>query len=212
MLKWLVDDHCCPLRSIRISNGKVKGSSGSYTPILTSKGRSLLGIALGNRNIGIGRYLVVEKRMLLSAEKGLSVETLTQNLDLVLRVLPEEILDEQVLRRHSARPSIGFSDKTESMSDNAEISAIGGAGELDEEARGLAESEVRKQISIPPFCRQMAYCCQLTLAFSPSWNSASSASTTTSTACSLLVGIRSAVSTAAITFRDARSVQWNVLR
>jgi hypothetical protein len=98
-----VDEHCCPLRSIRISDGKQKDSSGSYTPILTSKGRSLLSIALGNRNIGIVRYLVVEKRMLLSAEKGLSVETLVQNLDLVLRILPEEVLDEQCLDQSETR-------------------------------------------------------------------------------------------------------------
>lgn len=131
LLRWLVDEHCCPLRSIRISNGKQKDSSGSYTPILTSKGRSLLGIALANRHIGILRYLVVEKRMLLSAEKGLSTETLVQNLDLVLRVLPEETLDEQGLDHtgkkitchgadSSGRPSststLGISESTRSSS------------------------------------------------------------------------------------------------
>jgi hypothetical protein len=152
LLKWLVDDYCCPLRSIRISNGKVKGSSGSYTPILTSKGRSLLGIALNNRNIGIVRYLVVDKRMLLSAEKGLSVETLAHNLDLVLRVLPEAVLGEQALEigRHSTRSSIGFSDRAESMSDNAEIAAIG----VDEEAMGLGDSEVRNDFK-PCGCRSI---------------------------------------------------------
>ena len=103
LLKWLVDEHCCPLRSIRISHGKEKDSQGSYTPILTSKGRSLLGIALSNRNIGIVRYLVAEKRMLLSAEKGLSVDTLVQNLDLVLRVLPEEVLGEQGIYETAAK-------------------------------------------------------------------------------------------------------------
>lgn len=102
-MKWLVDEHCCPLRSIRISHGKEKDSHGSYTPILTSKGRSLLGIALSNRNIGIVRYLVAEKRMLLSAEKGLSVDTLVQNLDLVLRVLPEEVLGEQGIYEAAAK-------------------------------------------------------------------------------------------------------------
>ena len=147
LLKWLVDEHCCPLRSIRISNGKVKGSTGSYTPILTSKGRSLLGIALGNRNIGIVRYLVVDKRMLLSAEKGLSIETLTQNLDLVLRVLPEAVLGEQALDpsgRHWARANSGSSDRAESMSDLAEIATVGTANGSDEEARGLDDGEVSK--------------------------------------------------------------------
>ena len=64
---------------------------------MTSKGRSLLGIALANCAIDIVRYLIVEKRMLLGAEKGLSVDSLVQNLDLVLRILPEELLGQQFL-------------------------------------------------------------------------------------------------------------------
>ena len=97
-----MDEHCCPLRSIRVSSGRQKDSkSGSYTPILTSKGRSLLSIALAARNIGIVRYLVVEKRMLLWAEKDLSLETLVQNLDLVLRILPEEALTGQQAYEHA---------------------------------------------------------------------------------------------------------------
>lgn len=127
MLKWLVDEHCCPLRSIRISNGKVRGaSSGSYTPILTSKGRSLLGIALGNRNIGIVRYLVVDKRMQLAAEKSLCVESLTANLDLVLRILPEAAISEQALDSSgvSTRSLSGHSDSYLHYDGNDEISAI----------------------------------------------------------------------------------------
>jgi hypothetical protein len=63
LLQWLVDTHCCPLRSIRIS-GKTRQSSGSFTPILTSRGRSLLGIAIENEKIeDLVRYLVVDKGM-----------------------------------------------------------------------------------------------------------------------------------------------------
>lgn len=150
LLKWLVDEHCCPLRSIRISNGKQKDAAGSYTPILTSKGRSLLGIALGNRNIAIVRYLVVEKRMLLSAEKGLSVETLMQNLDLVLRVLPEEVLGEQALDPAGRYSIMGSSANSMTASDHAsgynasdvDMAAINVALGIDEPAEGLAENEV----------------------------------------------------------------------
>lgn len=221
-MKWLVDEHCCPLRSIRISNGKVKGSSGSYTPILTSKGRSLLGIALGNRNIGIVRYLVVDKRMLLSGEKGLAVETLAQNLDLALRVLPEEVLGEQALDsigRHSARSSLGYSDRAESMSDNAEIATLGVPIGLDEEARGLADSEVRTHAIFPYYATVLSR--NHNTHFVPShilqslyygMYSVLFALTTPSIVCLLLAGIRSAVSNAGITFRDARCVQWNALR
>ncbi|CAJ1960955.1 unnamed protein product [Cylindrotheca closterium] len=95
LLKWLIEEHCCPLRSIRISSCRQRDAAGTYTPILTSKGRSLLGIALENRNIDIVHYLVVKKRMMLTAEKGISNEILTQNLDLVLRVLPDNAFHRQ---------------------------------------------------------------------------------------------------------------------
>lgn len=89
LLKWLVDDNCCPIKSVRVS-GRSRDSSNSFTEISTSKGRSLLGIALENRNVGIVRYLVVEKGIQLSGEKDITMDTLCRNLDLVLRLLPED--------------------------------------------------------------------------------------------------------------------------
>jgi len=85
LLKWLVDTHCCPLRSIRIS-GQDENSSGSFTPILTSRGRSLLSIAMEKENMEILRYLTVEKSMQLANEKGLKVYNLINMLDKALRV------------------------------------------------------------------------------------------------------------------------------
>eukprot|EP00980_Cylindrotheca_fusiformis_P017142 scaffold5276_cov134-Cylindrotheca_fusiformis.AAC.9 len=118
LLKWLIEEHCCPLRSIRISSGRPKDSSETYTPILTSRGRSLLAIALENRNIDIVQYLVVKKRMQISAEKGLSKEILSQNLDLVLRVLPEDVFSQQpqalpddaMITRHTSLSTISGSE------------------------------------------------------------------------------------------------------
>ena len=55
LLKWLVEDNCCPIKSVRVS-GKSRDSSNSFTEITTSKGRSLLQIALENRHIPIIRY------------------------------------------------------------------------------------------------------------------------------------------------------------
>jgi hypothetical protein len=160
LLQWLVDEHCCPLRSIRVSSGKQK-DSGSYTPILTSKGRSLLNIALTARNIGIVRYLVVEKRMLLWAEKDLSMETLVQNLDLVLRILPEETLagqqtyddaiDSAVTNDYHYLSHEITSTRTSSAAEathsgsgivGTELSAaMGSAADLDAEEQGAAENQ-----------------------------------------------------------------------
>lgn len=88
LLKWLVDDHCCPLRSLRV--GGRRQSRGTYLPILTSRGRSLLGIAMENRNLEIVRYLVADKNMSLTDEKGLTIETMIQTLEAALRKLPSE--------------------------------------------------------------------------------------------------------------------------
>lgn len=49
-----------------------------------------MGIALENSNVGIVRYLVVEKGIQLAGEKDITMDTLCRNLDLVLRFLPED--------------------------------------------------------------------------------------------------------------------------
>ena len=86
LLQWLCDEHRCPLRSLRV--GGRRSTRGSYTPILTSRGRSLLGIAMENRNLDIVRYLVADKNMSLAEEKGLSLETTIQTLEAALHRLP----------------------------------------------------------------------------------------------------------------------------
>lgn len=91
LLKWLVEDNCCPLMSMRVGIGGRKGRSESYTPILTSNLRSPLGIALSNNSIDIIRYLVVEKDMLLHKERNISTGSLLKNMDLILKLLPEDI-------------------------------------------------------------------------------------------------------------------------
>jgi hypothetical protein len=160
LLKWLVDEHCCPLRSIRVSSGRQKDTSGSYTPILTSKGRSLLAIALGNRNIGIVRYLVVDKKMMLWAERDISSEVLIQNLDLVLRILPEESLVAQnydqtwsssergTIQDGSSAPGPNeVTSLTSSGFTGNELSSIRASGALDDDAAGSAHEDVSFPIS-----------------------------------------------------------------
>jgi len=85
LLKWLVEDNCCPMKSITVGNGERGAKKDSYTPILTSKSRSLLNIALSTNSVDIIRYLVLEKNMLLREEKNLPVETLLQTIDSILR-------------------------------------------------------------------------------------------------------------------------------
>jgi hypothetical protein len=87
LLRWLVDEHCCPIKSVRVS-GKTAINSGTYIPIVTSKGRSLLGIAMETCNVPIMRYLVVEKGTSISGEKDITTSMLTESLTAVLYRLP----------------------------------------------------------------------------------------------------------------------------
>jgi len=88
VLRWLVDEHCCPIKSVRV-NGKAKDNNSRYTAIVTSKGRTLLGIAMENESVDIMRYLVVTKGIAISGEKDVTPGMLIRNLDKVLRLMPE---------------------------------------------------------------------------------------------------------------------------
>jgi len=90
LLRWLVDEHCCPIKSVRVS-GISKDKAGKYTPIVTSRGRSLLGIAMENSHIDIVRYLVVKKGISLLGEKDITSEMLAQNLEAVLWMVPDQV-------------------------------------------------------------------------------------------------------------------------
>lgn len=90
LLKWLVESNCCPIKSVRVS-GKSKDSSGKYTAVVTSRGRSLLGIALEDRNVHVVRYLVVQKGLSLYGESDITPAMLMRNLDAVLRLLPGDL-------------------------------------------------------------------------------------------------------------------------
>jgi FYVE zinc finger len=108
LLKWLVDEHCCPVKSVRVS-GKNINSSGTYTPIVTSKGRSLLGIAMEIGNIPIIRYLVVEKGISIAGERDITTAMLIQNLTSALyRLPPNATLDSSRSHLHmQAEYSLG---------------------------------------------------------------------------------------------------------
>jgi len=85
LLKWLIEDNCCQMKSTSIGNGERAYRKNGYRPILTSKSRSLLNIALSNNSVDIIRYLVLEKDMVLQEEKTLPVETLLEAIDSILR-------------------------------------------------------------------------------------------------------------------------------
>lgn len=71
VLRWLLEERFCPVKRIASGNGKQK--RGEDIPILTSKGRSVLSIAMTNLNVEIVRYLVIDKNVSVYEIKDLAL-------------------------------------------------------------------------------------------------------------------------------------------
>lgn len=69
LLRWLVDVHFCPISLVRTGNRKPEKEN---TPIVTSKGRSVLNIAMSKQNVETMRYLVSEKKVSVYEIKDLN--------------------------------------------------------------------------------------------------------------------------------------------
>jgi hypothetical protein len=74
VVRWLLDDHFCPIKMIRTGSGKraKRGMNGPDVPMLTSKGRSVMTIAISGLKIDILRYLVIEKDVSVYEAKDLA--------------------------------------------------------------------------------------------------------------------------------------------
>jgi len=90
IVQWLMEDHFCPVKVIRTSgSGGVKrtkkGANQDY-PILTSKNRSVLTIAMDNLHVKVLRYLVVDKGVSIYESRDLKGSL--RALEAVLNALP----------------------------------------------------------------------------------------------------------------------------
>ncbi|KAG7355561.1 zinc finger C3HC4 type domain containing protein [Nitzschia inconspicua] len=87
IVRWLMEDHFCPVKVIRTASGKKtrKGGSPDF-PILTSKNRSVLSIAMESLHVEILRYLVVDNTVSIYESKDLKASL--RALEAVLLALP----------------------------------------------------------------------------------------------------------------------------
>ena len=88
IVRWLMEDHFCPVKVIRTGGGMKnakKGGSQDY-PILTSKNRSVLTIAMDNIHVNVLRYLVVDCGFSIYESKDLKGSL--RALEAVLSALP----------------------------------------------------------------------------------------------------------------------------
>lgn len=78
LLRWLVETQCCPLQMFATSNKASKSSKGkemeNYLPSLkTSKGKTILDLAMESEDCAILRYLVKEKDLSVFEVKDLDI-------------------------------------------------------------------------------------------------------------------------------------------
>jgi len=117
ILRWLIDEHFCP---IKIHRAKAKKKGVADAPIVTSKGRSVLGIALDNLKVDIMRYLVVECGISIFEYKDLT--TALSALEAALTALPQSI--SQPTARFDA-PNSARWDHASFVDDFSEPSSLG---------------------------------------------------------------------------------------
>jgi hypothetical protein len=116
-----MDDHFTPFKVVRKSNTKLKKKRDSPkdTPILTSKGRSVLSIAMSGLNVDILRYLVVDKEVSVYDMKDL--KTSLHALEAVLLALPRTADG----IRHTGSEIVVPRWDNDNYSDNDDCSSLG---------------------------------------------------------------------------------------
>jgi hypothetical protein len=89
LVKWLASERFCPLRAPKKRNKKTDG------PILTSKGRSPLAVAMIHQRLDIVQYLVADMRVSLFDEKEMNSNVALANFTSLLKMLPADFFNER---------------------------------------------------------------------------------------------------------------------
>jgi len=91
IVRWLMEDHFCPVKVIRTGGGvkKAKKAGSQDYPILTSKNRSVLTIAMDSIHVNVLRYLVVDSAFSIYEAKDLKGSL--RALEVVLNALPSSL-------------------------------------------------------------------------------------------------------------------------
>lgn len=133
VIKWLIDIRCVPLKS-----SKKKRNSSRDGTITTSKGRSVLDMAVASHDIDIVRYMVVEKN--ISILKYRDIGSALATLDNALRRIT--IL--------SSSPIVGEEGKGQTANENVirTCAPTGKADDITAESKGVEEDmEVERVLS-----------------------------------------------------------------
>lgn len=90
LLRWLVDVQCCPIHLTSTAN-KGKYEEDALPTIQTSKGRSVMDIAMEMKNVGVLKYLVNERGVSVYEVKDLALAL--GALESVINAFPEDVVD-----------------------------------------------------------------------------------------------------------------------
>lgn len=114
LVRWLVKERFCPLTVPRKQARTKKNQPPPENPLLTSRGRSPLAIAMLHQKLDIVRYLVVEAGASLFDEKDLNTNLALANFTTVLKMLPTTFFDGKMVEPTAVPPSasrISLGDK-----------------------------------------------------------------------------------------------------
>ena len=105
LVKWLAGDRWCPVRlpSLHATSKHKRGKEGKkqikFGPLLTSKDRSPLGIALSDQKLDIVHYLISEKSMSFFEEKDVPSATALASFTSMLRMVPTNFFEGKEIKK-----------------------------------------------------------------------------------------------------------------
>jgi Ankyrin repeats (3 copies) len=102
LVRWLISERYCPLEMIDPKK-KMKNQV-VYSPVLTSKGKSALEIAMLHQCLDIVHYFVVERGISMFYQRNISSDVALANLISLLNMLPNNFF-EGVQMRMTSMPS-----------------------------------------------------------------------------------------------------------
>ena len=137
ILRWLIDDHFCPIKVHLTSKKSTNTNTMALSPIRTSKGRTVLSIAIESLKVEMMRYLVVELGISIYECKDLR-PTLSA-LEAALSALPCSIGHRNETVPQTVPTGVARWDNATFDDDCSEPSSLG----VDDEAKYVDETKSR---------------------------------------------------------------------
>jgi Ankyrin repeats (3 copies) len=104
LVRWLISERYCPLEII--DPKKRSKNQVVFMPVVTSKGKSALEIALLHQRLDIVHYFVAERGMSMFNQKNIGVDVALANLTSLLNMIPNNFFQGMQMQMTSAPPLV----------------------------------------------------------------------------------------------------------